>query len=153
MICGLTYCILLAIILSMTKILPALKKDGHRLTRQRKDILIALKTFPQSIQEIYTQVKHQHRSIDVATIYRSLEYFYSIGVVEKTMFRDGVMKYELVGKDIGHHHHLICNACGSIENIPLDEEAFFQRINIGSDFKILTHHLEFYGICKGCQKI
>lgn len=69
-------------------------------------------------------------SCDLATIYRSMHLLEKMGMVKRFDFGDGAARFELVGEnDDGHHHHLVC-----------------------TNFKAVTHKLEFFGICPECQR-
>jgi Fur family transcriptional regulator, ferric uptake regulator len=66
-------------------------------------------------------------------------------------FQEGKLRYELAGKE--HHHHLVCENCGKIEDvlsrvIPALEE----EIKNKHKFLVKRHSLEFFGLCEDCQK-
>jgi Fur family ferric uptake transcriptional regulator len=50
-----------------------------------------------------------------------------------------------------HHHHLVCNSCGKIEDIRLNEQKFIKEVAVKSQFLVDHHHLEFFGYCSNCQ--
>jgi Fur family ferric uptake transcriptional regulator len=135
----------------MDSIYTLIRKDGHRLTNQRKQILTLIGTTPQSIGDLMNQIEQEKLSVDKATVYRALDWFVEMGIVGKTKFQDGVTKYERVTND-SHHHHLVCNSCGSIEDIPLNEQALMKEVKYHSQFKVLGHSLEFFGVCHMCQQ-
>ena len=63
-------------------------------------------------------------------------------------FGDGEALYENV---VPHHDHCICTACGSIvefENPRIEQlqEEVAERYG----FKLVTHKMELYGLCKKC---
>lgn len=87
---------------------------------------------------------------DLVTVYRTLDLFTQLGLVQKTQFGDQTVRYELVGAT-GHHHHLVCEQCGSIEDVPLDEQMLLGQVGKKSKFQVTRHVLEFFGRCVKCQ--
>ena len=51
----------------------------------------------------------------------------------------------------GHHHHLVCDNCGAIEDIPLSEALLLNQVKKQTDFQVNSHMLEFFGLCPTCQ--
>jgi Fur family ferric uptake transcriptional regulator len=80
-------------------------------------------------------------------------------LVKKYDFGQGRARYELVKKDVHHHHHLICEKCGRVIDYDdfMDEERNLVKkieevLSKKHNFKIKTHNLQFYGLCKECQE-
>ncbi len=132
------------------KKIDQLKKNGFRITKPRKAILDVLASRPVTVHEIYELVQKKNISIDLVSIYRTLELFMQIKLVQQVEFGEGKKRYELLD-DANHHHHLICNNCGKVEDITINETAFIKKLTITSQFKIDHHHLEFFGACAACQ--
>jgi Fur family ferric uptake transcriptional regulator len=116
---------------------------------QKKEVLCALKHKPQSVLEILSLLKQKKTSIDKVTVYRILTSFAALGVVREIFLGDRETRYELVSDE--HHHHLVCEECGSIEDVELSEETLLKEVAKQSKFKIKSHSLEFFGTCKRCQ--
>jgi Fur family ferric uptake transcriptional regulator len=127
-----------------------LKNYGYRLTQQRRAILNVLQEYPLTVEEIYNELKKSKVSLDLVSVYRTLEVFLNKKIVYSVDFGDGKKRYELVN-DFNHHHHLICNQCRKIEDIKIDEKKMTNEISRKSQFKIDHHHLEFFGLCSHCQ--
>lgn len=125
-----------------------LKAHGYRLTKPRQEIFAVLKHKPQSVTEILVQLHEKKLKIDKVTVYRTLENFVKIGLVAETQFKDGVSVYELA--DHEHHHHVLCENCGQIEDICLDENLLLKTAKKSSSFLIKSHRLEFFGLCQKC---
>lgn len=136
----------------MKNINNKLKENGYRATAQRKHIFDVLVPFPHSISEIHFSLKKKGIDIDIVTIYRTMDCFIKLGIVGKTQFKDKISKYEIISSDY-HHHHLVCDKCGSIEDIPLNDSFFINKIREKTNFKIKSHSLEFFGICAKCQSL
>jgi Fur family ferric uptake transcriptional regulator len=134
----------------MTTILAKLKEKGYRITVARQAVLRVLSSRPLGVKEIDEVLGKKNVEINVVTIYRVLELLASLGLVNKTQFEGKEAKYEFAYPD-NHHHHLVCEKCGSSEDICLDEKKLIQQVERQSDFKLVRHNLEFFGICKKCQ--
>ena len=104
-----------------------------------------------SIKEIFETLGKGN--CDLVTVYRSMHMLETMEMVKRFDFGDGIARFELLREgDDGHHHHLVCTNCSEVIEI---EECFTveleQKIAARSGFKGVTHKLEFFGICPGCQ--
>ncbi|PIY72009.1 transcriptional repressor [Candidatus Roizmanbacteria bacterium CG_4_10_14_0_8_um_filter_33_9] len=133
----------------MDTIKKLIKDKGQRFTSQKKEILCALQQKPQTVLEIYKAVNSKKNSMDKTTVYRILTNFLDLGIVNKVQLNDKEARFELSNRK--HHHHLVCEDCGNIENIQLPEDTLLKVVKKKSDFKIKSHSLEFFGVCKHCQ--
>ena len=133
----------------MAQIKKQLAAKGYRLTKPRQEIFEILSHEPQSVTEIITRLEKKNIKIDKVTVYRTLASFVKLQLVEETQFKNKVSVYELA--DHEHHHHVQCEKCGKIEDICFDEELLLQTAEKKSSFQIISHHLEFFGLCKKCH--
>jgi len=133
----------------MDKVKQIIKDKGQRFTSQKKEILNVLQQKPQTVFEIYTAVNSKKNHMNKVTVYRILTSFLELGIVNKVQFNDKEARFEL--SNSGHHHHLVCEVCGLIEDIQLPENIFLKEVKNKTDFKIKSHSLEFFGICDCCQ--
>ncbi|ACR80218.1 MULTISPECIES: Fur family transcriptional regulator [Kosmotoga] len=133
-----------------------LRKRKQRMTAQRELILKAFMESGEehmSAEEVYRKVLERRLRISKATVYRTVELLTEVGLLRKIVFRDGVVRYELVDKGEHHHHHLVCNSCGKVIEFPEDLlDGLENLIEEKTGFKITDHQLKFYGLCSECQK-
>jgi len=129
--------------------LDKIQQQG-RLTEQKKQILKALDFQPQTIAAIQTRLVRQKARLNLVTIYRVLKNFTALGITRQVRLQDGVNRYELGAT--GHHHHLVCENCGVIADIKLNQESFIHAAERQGRFKIHHHLLEFFGLCRHCQR-
>ena len=129
-----------------------LRKKGFRVTLSRKEVLEVLTSYPQSAKEIYEKLNYKKDfNIDLVTVYRTLEFFFSEGLVAKSQIDLKRAKYEL--NDVNnHHHHFICEVCGNVEDFSVDDNIFLKKITDRSKFSVRRHTLELWGLCSKCQK-
>jgi Fur family transcriptional regulator, ferric uptake regulator len=116
-------------------------------TPSRLAILSVLKkNKPLDVLQIFELVKG---GTDLATVYRTLDTFCGLGLINRLEFGEGKYRYEIKNKD---HHHLICKNCKKIDEI---DDNFMQNwekdIKKKRGFLVNSHALEFFGLCKECQ--
>ncbi len=86
--------------------------------------------------------------VNKTTVYRQVDKLIRDNKITEVELGDGKKRYEL--KDLRHHHHLVCNDCGKIEDVELDEKIILKELSKKSDFKIERHSFEFFGLCVNC---
>lgn len=129
-----------------------LRQQGHRLTPQRLLVLKAVKDHQHHLtaEEIHAEVVGQQPYIDIATVYRSLQWLQSVGLVSPITIGDGRQRFEYRHHD-DTHHHLICQQCGGEIQIP-DEllAALRDEIRQHYGFSVECEHMAFHGTCAHC---
>jgi Fur family ferric uptake transcriptional regulator len=88
---------------------------------------------------------------DLATVYRNLEKMIAKRIVRTIHLADGVRRYET--GDRGHHHHLTCTTCGTVE--PIDHCAVGSIEDLAlrkHGFRVDDHLLELFGTCHRCAR-
>ena len=135
------------------KLKEIVKSKGLKYSIQREEILKVLYNSNKHLtpEEIYQEVKKINSSIGLATVYRALSFLENEGLVNSISFGIEGKKYEL--NRGSHHDHMICLNCNKIIEFYDDElEALQEKIAKKLGFKLITHELNMYGICKDCQK-
>jgi Fur family ferric uptake transcriptional regulator len=137
----------------VSELAARLRRKSRKVTGPRQAILGILRRHPHplSIREIFSELGSA--DCDLATVYRSMHLLEEMGMVKRFHFGRGGARFELLEEgDDGHHHHLVCVECSQVVEIedcfPTELE---QRIARRNGFKSVTHHLEFFGVCPGCQ--
>ncbi len=134
-----------------------LKKMGCKLTMQRRwvlDIILENQDKHLTTEEIYSEVKKKHPEIGLATVYRTMQLFEEMGIIDRINFDDGFSRFELsTSGDNHHHHHLICEICNKVFEVADDllteiENEIEQKYR----FKVKNHNVMFYGYCEECTK-
>ena len=134
-----------------------LKQKGCKLTLQRRsvlDVLIKHCNEHLSTEEIYDFVKENYPEIGLATVYRTVQLFEEMGIVDRLNFDDGCSRFELSSEaTVHHHHHLICESCNKVFEVENDLlEEIEKEIERKYKFKIHDHNVMFYGVCKDCEQ-
>jgi Fur family ferric uptake transcriptional regulator len=129
-----------------------LRERGFRLTPQREMVLSVLHEIEgfATADEIYERVRGLSSSVDISTVYRTLELLQDFHLVAAVDPPDGQRCYELVGLH-GQHFHLVCRSCGGIIGVqPQAIAAFAQEVKDGYGFEIDLEHLSIPGLCQEC---
>lgn len=123
-----------------------------RMTTARQLILDELRDAETHLTaaQIFDILKDQLPSLNISTVYRSLEYLVQKQLVSVSDLGLGTQVYEQVKDQI--HHHLFCLNCKDIFNLENEiVTQFFEKIHKERNFEIHTNHLVLYGHCQICQ--
>ncbi|MDF1813209.1 MAG: Fur family transcriptional regulator [Verrucomicrobiales bacterium] len=136
--------------MNIERIRERIRKSPLRMTRKRDCLLNALLTLdrPVSVEEL--RVLADLPPSDLVTVYRTIEAFSGIGIVQGIPLESGGTIYELTEPG-DHHHHLICRVCHKTERLDvcMGKELEQKAHNLG--FRDVTHVMEVYGSCKDCE--
>ncbi len=128
----------------------ALKKHRVSLTKPRKQIYEVLShSEPLTMQELIASLPR----IDKTTIYRTIELFESIGVVQRLQI-GWKYKLELSNAYQDHHHHITCVNCGQTVALPEDDVIEERLVALAQQqgFEPRDHQLEVRGLCPVCRE-
>jgi Fur family transcriptional regulator, peroxide stress response regulator len=135
------------------KIIKKLKRHNHHLTPQRLAIIkvvVDSDTHP-NVEEIHSQLRVAYPTMSLATVYRNVMLLKSLGEVLELGFPDGSNRYD--GKKPFPHPHVICVQCKKILDPDLATAKDMAReVATTTGFKILTHRMDFFGICQECGR-
>ena len=138
------------------EIIKIIQKSPYKLTPQREkivEILVENEDKHLSAEELYFILKEKTPDIGIATVYRTLDIFYELKILEKISFSNGVSKYNLRQSiDDELHHHLICTNCNSIEKVsnPIFNK-LIEYMKKEYSFEVQDNSLSFYGTCVNCK--
>ena len=123
-----------------------LEKSPLKTTPQRLAILKEInKKGHANVDEIYKSVKKNFPSISLATIYKNIIALKEANILSEVC-TPNKNKFEITKKP---HAHFICENCGFIEDIPLDE-AIDSKIE--AKYPNSKKELYIYGVCEKCKK-
>lgn len=131
--------------------IATLRDHGLQVTYQRLAIYQALfymKEHP-SAEGIYQHVKKRFPMISLGTVYKTLERFYEVGLIQKVSPVTEVARYDA---NIHPHHHMVCLECQSIvdvEDSVIENAVHFPE---ASGFQVTRHHVVLQGYCSNCRK-
>ena len=127
-----------------------------RYTRGRRTVVSALNDAdgPLSAAELHTKIGVE---LPLSSLYRTLTVLEESEVVIPHFGTRGVTRYELAEWLTGHHHHLVCIQCGTVEDVdvpqPYEDEvrSLVDRIGKVASFAPSGHVLEIEGKCSRCR--
>jgi Fur family transcriptional regulator, peroxide stress response regulator len=132
-------------------IIQKLRGNGQKITPQRLAIvkILAESDSHPSVENIHALVIKDFPTMSLATVYRNIVTIKSIGEVLELGFPDGSNRYD--GNKPYPHPHVICIKCKKIVDPDLDSlDEMKKEVALETRFKILTHRLDFFGICSDC---
>lgn len=134
-----------------------LRRTRQRYTHGRRQIveLLHQTEHPVTIADLMELGASQSQS----SLYRNLAILEQCGAVHRlASATDDIARYELAeALSEHHHHHLVCEVCGRLEDVTLPspiesalaratDEALAQR-----GFVVDSHRFELVGTCAGCR--
>ncbi|MEX2555982.1 MAG: transcriptional repressor [Actinomycetota bacterium] len=124
----------------------------RRETKQRSEVLASLAGGEAlSAQELHDRLRHAGSRTGLATVYRALRMLAEDGVVDVLREDPVQLRYRVCS--IEHHHHLVCESCGRVEEIPeCDVSEWASRVARPRGFRVRTHRAEILGICEDCAR-
>jgi len=130
-----------------------ISQHNLKITKQRRVVLEVFLGIEDhvSAEDLYKKVSEKDPKIGLATVYRTLSLLTESGLASELDFGDGQKRYEHNYMH-SHHDHMFCTQCGKIIEFhhPMIEQ-FQEQVAEEHGFKMTSHKLALYGICKECQ--
>jgi Fur family ferric uptake transcriptional regulator len=131
-----------------------LRRDQQRYTSGRRALVDALLAAdrPMTIPELLAGRPQLAQS----SAYRNLTVLERAGVVRRIVTSDDHARFELAEELTGHHHHLICVACGRVDDFHVStegERALEAALHAAVEaigFRADHHRLDLVGTCSRC---
>jgi Fur family transcriptional regulator, peroxide stress response regulator len=125
-------------------------RSHRRNTKQLRIVWHAVKddkSHP-TADQIYERVRKQLPSISLGTVYRNLQKLVSDKKLQVLMRGRSQHFDPLVEK----HQHFICELCDRVYDVLIDHHKELKPAKLPHEgFKVTSHQLAFYGICKHCS--
>ncbi len=120
-----------------------------RMTPQRRAVLDALAEIGGrfTLVELYDRARRAEPALGLATVYRTIDLLRRTGSVRPL---PSAGKATYVRCRPGHHHHLVCLACGAVEETSLCTAPDAAELKRRYGFAPEAHELDIYGTCKRC---
>jgi len=131
----------------------ALKTTGMRVTSQRASILEIIRHGQGHLDadEVYRRARLKQPQLSLSTVYRTLQVFKKLGLVEELHFDEAHHHYEV--KPPSEHHHLICLSCGRIIEFHTPLTRYVKRnVTEAKDFEIVNTEVNMTGYCPKCRQ-
>jgi Fur family ferric uptake transcriptional regulator len=135
-------------------LLDAMTRAGYRLTEPRRVVagLVAARSGHFTANDLIEDAQAQDLNIGRATVFRALDLFADLDVLERIDLPNGDHAY-VPCLPQHHHHHIVCQVCGrvtEVEDLGLGDA--IDRIEHSTGWEVETHRLEMFGRCPDCQE-
>jgi Fur family ferric uptake transcriptional regulator len=132
--------------------IETLRSRGFRITPQREMIIEAIAHQGNHINadEVFALIQKRTQSMDIATVYRTLELLVEQGLASRIDLGEGRVIYAT--QQHGPHIHLVCRQCGQV--LDANQEmlsAFNQQLQSDYHFAADLQHISVLGLCSECQ--
>lgn len=132
-----------------------LAEHDMRYTSGRKALVAALRTVggPVTLPELMALAG----DVPQSSAYRNLSLMEEAGVVRRLVHGADHAYFELAEELTEHHHHLICETCGSVEDFTLDDSVerdlddAFARIAKAAGATQTSHLIDLFVVCSSCS--
>jgi Fur family transcriptional regulator, ferric uptake regulator len=132
------------------RLLGRLRAEGARLTVPRRLLVEALVSADGHItaNELADRIHRSDPGVNESTVYRNLDALERLGLVEHVHLGHGRAVYHLAD-DL--HHHLVCEGCGAVVEVPARIFAGVARTLKGRHgFTMRPYHFAVLGRCREC---
>jgi len=137
----------------MQTLIKEINQRGLKATRQRALILDVIRNSPGHVDadDVYRRVAKKNPRISLSTVYRALQKFKEIGIIEQLHFSEEHHHYEMKPKV--EHYHLVCLDCGAVIEFPYPlVEIVSEKVPAASGFKITGSDVTLTGYCRKCAR-
>jgi len=127
--------------------------QGHPLTNQRRLLLELLRDAEGHVdaKELYRRASARDESISQATVYRSLNLFKELGLVDEVRLGQIRCYYEI--RQSPGHQHLVCRGCGKVIEL---QNPYFRKlikaVRLEHGFNVTKAELYLEGYCPECEE-
>jgi Fur family ferric uptake transcriptional regulator len=136
----------------VSSVLEQMAGRGMRRTAPRQAILEALLSSGGhvSADELAATVQRRFPSVNLSTVYRTLEALEELEVIDHIHLGHGRAIYHLVDDD---HQHLVCQECDRVEEVPAEKvRSFLSELEAEFGFEVDWRHFALVGVCEACRQ-
>ena len=129
-----------------------LHERGMRMTPQRQLVLDALLELGHATPEQVCQhVQRTTPSVNITTVYRTLELLVEEGLVRRTDLGSSRSFYEPAHEH--PHHHVVCERCGAVAHVHDDAlGTLAESVESASGYALGEREITLFGLCRDCRR-
>ena len=131
-----------------------LAQNKHHTGAARQALLELLdsQTCALSAIEIEDALRAGERPVGRASIYRILDELERLHLVQKLQVGQAMARYEPIRSGDGHHHHLVCDTCGTVMPFTdTDLENAIKKLSRRVPMHVAEHEIVLHGACQDCS--
>lgn len=136
----------------MKETAQVLREKGLKVTPQRiavYNMLLNTHEHPNA-EMIYKTLEPANPTMSLATVYKTLDFFKQLGLVQELNVGEPSSRYDAV---VQCHPHTVCKVCGKVEDLYREElTEVTKKLVPDLDFDIEMEQLILYGTCGECRK-
>ncbi|MGN1230283.1 MAG: Fur family transcriptional regulator [Anaerotignum sp.] len=136
----------------MKEVAQILREKGLKVTPQRIAVYNMLCNSMEhpNAEMIYKTLEPTNPTMSLATVYKTLDFFKQLGLVQELNVGEPSSRYDAV---VQCHPHTVCKVCGRVEDLRLEAlTEVTKKLVPDLDFDIAYEQLILYGTCKDCRK-
>lgn len=136
----------------MNQTAQILREKGLKVTPQRIAVYTMLcgTTEHPNAETIYRALEATNPTMSLATVYKTLDFFKQLGLVQELNVGEGSARYDAT---VCCHPHTVCKVCGKVEDLHLDAlTEVSKKLVPDLDFDVECEQLILYGTCGACRK-
>ena len=135
---------------SVQRILTSIEESSLRMTKKRKLLLGALIATDRPVSAVALREGASLPESDLVTVYRTLEAFEGIGIIQRIPLEESGCLFELT-EPHDHHHHFVCRECHQTDRLDLCLAKELEERANKLGYTEVTHLMEVYGLCEDCR--
>ena len=131
------------------ELVAAFRATGRKVTPQRERIFRVLHdsaTHP-TADAVHAAVVADMPSVSLRTVYATLHELAEMGELRQLELGTGSARFDPTTSD---HHHLVCDGCGSVQDLAADFPDVALRPDNPFGFRVDTTQIVFRGRCRTC---
>lgn len=128
-----------------------LEADQPGLTKQRRAVLQVIREAEEHLtaNEVFENARHISPGISFATVYNSLRYLKTEGLIGEVNFGADAARYD---RNLSRHDHAVCRMCGKLVDLDLKiPGGLIKEAAERSHFTAESIELTLRGLCPGCN--
>lgn len=136
----------------MKEVAQILREKGLKVTPQRIAVYNMLCNSMEhpNAEMIYKTLEPTNPTMSLATVYKTLDFFKQLGLVNELNVGEPSSRYDAV---VQCHPHTVCKVCGRVEDLRLEAlTEVAKKLAPNLDFDIECEQLILYGTCGECRK-
>ncbi|MBI2708747.1 MAG: transcriptional repressor [Actinobacteria bacterium] len=122
---------------------------GRKMTAQRQALFAILhgtEAHP-TAEWVYERARRQMPTISLRTVYQTLNDLVAMGELEQLDVGTGSARFD---PNLAPHHHLVCDDCGRVQDVPVDFPDVAVPQEVAGGFTVSTTEIVFRGLCATC---
>lgn len=129
-----------------------LREKGIKNTKAKGHLLHILKSTkgPLDVNTLHGECQKE-TSVNLVTVYRSLQQFHERELVQEFLGKDGVVQYEYLHQGSRAHPHFQCEKCNKVMclgELGFDDALHFS--NMAKQHKVKSINITLNGVCEAC---